>query len=407
MSTLPLKDVTFDIDLAANEVPRRAMSWPPTRFRDRDNRISLLTDLWQGDLSAFVDKATRVELPINYFRRLSTAQADVLMMSEPEAALDIQDAVRQALIDLSRYGGSPLWAGRGVTGDPFLTTVLPSSWYPREDGGHVLVTPYISSTAEVAQNDVAEVVVIEPDGETRISHWDWQHGTIGNRVVAEEDAGESIIVVAPRPPWQGRWGTSMYPDIISPVLSMALRFTQNSQVLDKNANPLLTWWMEQLDAYDRFKGASDPDDPSGLTTEEIQKIIRGGLDALREHPNIQLPDQAVKLEYVEFTGQLQASFTQIEESKQLLSFLTGIPTLLEQEIPPSGVALKRIMLPWYAATKALQNELIERLEEALSFALGGEQTVTWEHIFDQLERTTMEEGPGGEPSGEGRLRDDI
>ena len=52
--------------------------------------------------------------------------------------------------------------------------------------------------------------------------------------------------------------------------------------------------------------------------------------------------------------------------------------------PPSGVSLRLQYLPFYASTSSLQRDLTEVFSLALE-ELGLEPTITWPHIFEQLD----------------------
>ena len=70
----------------------------------------------------------------------------------------------------------------------------------------------------------------------------------------------------------------------------------------------------------------------------------------------------------------------------MISMLSGLPAILEsiEGAPPSGVALKQLYLPFYAATSSLQRDLADVLIQALE-VIGEEPTLEWPHIFDLME----------------------
>ena len=387
--TLPLKDVNFDVFVAPDEpLPPH---WPPPRFTDRDARIELLRRLWQGDLTDLSEETSAVNLPVNYFRRVTMATAEILMGSEPRAAIPIAPQSERALIDMTRYGAGLIWAGQNAAGEPFLSTVNPPAYYPRSDGGAVLLVPYVSDKAQSKYPDRAEVITIAGDGATSTDDRTWSHGMLGS-AADPRPGGASRVFVTPRAPKIGTWGTSSYLDLAAPVLEIAKRFTSNSQVLKDAGAPVLVWYMSDSDARNRFPSAEDNPSPA-----ERQEAIETGLEKLRQSPVVQMPPEAVKAEYLEFTGSLESSFEQLKTAKDMLNFLSGIPSLLERrEMPMSGVALKLVYLPFYRATQAMQNTLREQLEAALTFALGSPQTVTWPHVFDADEALPEASVPGGE-----------
>ena len=392
-TSLPLLDVSFDVQLKPSDLDSSGR-FPPERFRDRDDRLRVLKGMWQGDLTPFTESREEIALPVNYFRRLSTTLADVLMGSEPEAALDIREQANDGIVDMTRYGAGLLWSGQNADDAPFLSTVAAPAWYPLEGGGHALVMPYRSPEAPTRQDDRAEVVIIRPDGETTTEDRSWSHGMLGSPE-NREAAGTSNIFIAPRPPKLGSWGTSLYLDLAAPILEIGKRFTSNSAVLDEAGEPLLVWYIGDDDAKRRW-----PAEESSPTPAQSAEAIQTGLEALRRNPMIQMPPEAVKAEYLEFTGGLEASFEQVKLAKDILNFLTGVPSLLERrEMPMSGVALRLTYLPFYRATLALQNQLAATLAQALTYALGSEQAVVWPHVWDIEETMPDDPAPNGDAGG--------
>ena len=76
-----IDDVSFDIYLTPDDVGENK-TFPPPRFRLRDQRLQALNALWKGDFSAY-QIAHLVK--VNYFHSYSTKLANLLLMSKPEA----------------------------------------------------------------------------------------------------------------------------------------------------------------------------------------------------------------------------------------------------------------------------------------------------------------------------------
>ena len=124
-----------------------------------------------------------------------------------------------------------------------------------------------------------------------------------------------------------------------------------------------------------------------LEVEKTQaESIIDGLSALRQNDAIQLNQKGQKVDYLEFSGNIDASFEQVKEARELISLLSGLPAVLEnlEGAPPSGVSLRLQYLPFYASTSSLQRDLAEVFSLALE-ELGLEPTITWPHIFEQLD----------------------
>ncbi|MCY4581602.1 MAG: hypothetical protein OXE50_02200 [Chloroflexi bacterium] len=382
-TTLPLRDVDFDLAITDSDLGSGV--WPPPRYLDRNNRLLLLWQMWEGDLSGLVEYNEDVQLPVNLFRRVSTSISDLLLMSEIEAAIDLAYVAYNAIIDMPRFGGAVLWAGVNVEGEPFLSTVLPPYWYAHEDGGHVFILPYVSSRAPSPLYDRAEVVHVEPSGFTYSQDRGFNGRTFTSAPAeAVTNLGTSAVFIVPRAPVFTTWGTALYNDLAAPVLEISKRFTANDDSLDKNQRPVLLWWEDQSDIESRFL----PRDDDGMeiidpTDAQKAEAIIMGLEAARRESVLAIPNTATKAEYLTWDGSLAASFTQIEASKEIMNILSGIAVLLSRnESPMSGTALKLQNQPLYAMTRAMQNDLRTGLEAALSYVLGGEQAVTWEHPWD-------------------------
>ena len=383
---LPLAPANYAV-VARREEIRAGAQWPPRRFVDRDSRLGLFADLYRGDLTSLVDTETEnVRLAVNYFGRLSVVQSEILMMSVPEAPLDIGDIAGQALVDMSRYGTAWLWAGE-LAELPFVANVDARDVYPLDEGGWVLVSLFASADAPDSRPNRSEVWTIAADGQMSREEYNWQGargaGTLGSLVGEEAVDGTATLIPAPRAPHVGlSWGTSQYPDLIAPVLEIAKRFSSNSRTLDEHADPLLAVYMASGAVNTRF----NPDPPVSQTKDERQERIYTRLRDFRRNPVVNIPNADVKMEYVTWDADLEASFSQIEEARLAIQYITGLVQLLERSQGGlSGVALRRLMLPLYAGTKAMQNELKQRLDDALSFALDEDVEIEWPHVFDTLD----------------------
>ena len=102
------------------------------------------------------------------------------------------------------------------------------------------------------------------------------------------------------------------------------------------------------------------------------------------------PDDTQKVEYLEFSGNIDASFDQIDLARELANTMSGMPAILDSlsQPPPSGVSLRLQYLPFYAATSSLQSDLAEDLARAL-MAVGLDESIEWDHIFDILDRESQ------------------
>ena len=73
-----------------------------------------------------------------------------------------------------------------------------------------------------------------------------------------------------------------------------------------------------------------------------------------------------------------ASLSQVAEMKEAIQTLTGLPSLTGTSVP-SGEALKRVFLHFYAESAAMQTDVTDAFSQLLGV------DVIWEHVFDQME----------------------
>ena len=390
---LPLTSVSFDQFITEEEVATGAQ-FPPPRFAARDRRFIELDDIYEGDYRFLVEDEELVSLPVTLGRRLVVVQSDLLLMSEPEAAYPLRQPASDAIRDMLAYGGACILAVNAEDG-PEISVVSPASWYPfeqsrnlfdklrgtsRSPGGGVFVRPFTSVEALTPDPDRVEVTIVQ-DGEVVESVHEWKgilgvQGEIGEQLDSTT-VGSGNIFISPRSPQVGIWGQSIYLDLAAPLLELSKRFTQNSDILDKNAKPVPVWMMPVEDLTAQF--------PLEVEKTQAESII-DGLSALRQNDAIQLNQKGQKVDYLEFSGNIDASFEQVKEARELISLLSGLPAVLEnlEGAPPSGVSLRLQYLPFYASTSSLQRDLTEVFSLALE-ELGLEPTITWPHIFEQLD----------------------
>ena len=377
---LVFDDVSWDVYMRPDEIGPNSM-FPPNRFRERDERIQFLTGLWQGNL-ADVDLGPNPVI-CNQFYGYSTKLANLLLMSEPEASgVDqklLADMAFDALIDLTRYGGAILL---DIAGE--LSVQAPSSWYPTMRDGDFFVKPYVSDMAQAFVEDRVDILWVHSDGRAERAHSHWDHGAIGSRIT-NESLGAATMVIVPRDPRNGIWGTAKYLEMFSLVAEISKRYSTNSRVLDIFTKPIPTFTMSDADAQARF-GTTDDD----TAAERREKILEGQLGMVMEE-TIHLEDDLMSLDYAQpaTTGVMHA-VEQINVIMEDLRSIAGLPNLQGQVL--SGEALKRLFVHFYAETKAMQNSVRSGLEELLG------RPVVWEHVFDN--DTFSAKVEGGESDGQ-------
>ena len=359
---LPLKRPDFDLYLAERDLVAGA-SFPPERFRSRDTHLDTLDNIYRGDFRQFVEKPEDVMIPISPARRLVKVQVDLLMMSTPEAAYPLRTVAADAIRDMLVYGGAVIVVDQEGDVDTLeadiadesmepgvvnIYTVSPLTWYPREQGGAALIRPFISEMGGTDNlPDRCEITRLGENGEMiEVSehHFDGVgvFGTIGP-LIEERMSSRGGVLLSAASPQEDIWGESILLDLAAPLLELAKRFSQNSQILDANAKPSRVWHSSTDDAEDLFP--LEDDDPDDVT--QYQKIARG-YAGRAEEGDVWLGDRTQKVSYLEFSGNLPGSFEQIRSVREMIAQLSGLPAILDSlvQASPSGVSLKLQYLPF-------------------------------------------------------------
>ena len=344
---LPLKRPDFDLYLSERDLVPGA-SFPPERFRSRDTHLDTLDNIYRGDFRQFVENPAEVMIPISPARRLVKVQVDLLMMSTPEAAYPLRTVAADAIRDMLVYGGAVIVVDQEGEVDTLeadiadesmepgvvnIYTVSPLTWYPREEGGAALLRPFISSqggTDNLA--DRVEITLLGEHGdmiEVREYHFDGVgvFGTIGP-LIEERVASRGGVLLSATSPQEDIWGESIMLDLAAPLLELAKRYSQNSQILDKNAKPNRVWQAGTDDSIDMFASEDDDDETA------YEKIAKG-FGERAEKGDVWLGDRTQKVSYLEFSGNLPGSFEQIQSVREMIAQLSGLPAILDSLVQAS------------------------------------------------------------------------
>ena len=386
--------VNFDLYVTLDEI-RPDATWPPNRFKDRDERLKRLEMMWRGDLGPTVDLGEN-PVVLNRFKTYSTQLANLLLMEDPEAAgITVLDGVLtpgnseelpgesdglpevcfDIIIDLTRYGGAILLR----LGDT-LAVPEPPKWYPIRDGGMVLAQTWVSDEAETSQADRIDLLVAR-DGAALTMTFAYGHDRLG-RMLATEDHGAAEFEVVRRRPPNGIWGTPKYLDLYTSVVEIARRLSKNSRVLDLYTAPVPTFRSSDEDARQRFGVDSDASDDVAR-----REILEGQLKMLMGE-TMHLTDDLIDVDYLQpQTVGVEHALNQVETMEKALVDAVGLPDLSGETL--SGEALKRRFIHFFAESDQLRNDIVKALERLLGV------TVTWPHPFDTDLFAPEEGGPGG------------
>ena len=381
---LPFNSVSFDQFILPEDVAK-GKTFPPARFNERNVRLNELKEIYDSNFTRFVGSSNKekelIKIPSGLSRSVVDTFVAIMMMSEPESEYPLRQLAADCIRDMLTYGGAVILAVSPYGEESYLQIVNPDSWYPMQDGnGMVIFEAYTSVNASTSMPDSARVTVLNNSILTRYD-FAWPgistSGQLGELREVEE-LGQGAQFISARSPAMGIWGESLLTDLAGPLFEITKRISQNSRVLDKNVNPLLMAAMSEGDAVQQF--AADEEDPE----EQKNAIVKGIVEA-REEDAIRINRNLQKLDYLEYSGNLDASMEQIELARELISNMTGLPGVMDSldSNPASGRSLMLQFLPFFAATSAMQKDLTEVLAIAVDEVMPG-ATVTWPHIFETL-----------------------
>jgi len=393
-----LRNVYMDIPATEDDYAEGAL-YPSPKAEQRDNRLRLYDDIYRGDLTRFVPDACATAIFSNYAARIVEAFTQLLLSTNPPE--NICGPAGGTIADTVKTG-----RGYTVRVDDDILHLEPWDVMRHEDGEHLIwIDPYVSAESDSGEADMCRIYVIphEPGlgmmwyAELRSeSSYPANAQYIGRTLHAESIDGAWHM--ANRPPQRKAWGTSQF-DILIPLLpALALAMTGNTEVLNANMFPILAIAAPQAsdDAFTKSFLRDYTHDGAGWTRRQTQQLVE---NAFSTNDKIWLPDgtniNAIK--YIEYGGNLGASFDQIDMLKQEIAIMVALVGLLNDtdnrmgEISGSAVAQLSAPLHWSAST------LWREVEAAYAWVLGGDSG--WQNPFEaEVEEAPdpMDNMPGGD-----------
>ena len=404
---LPLPRICWELYATVQEAVV-SNEWVPVRFHERQNRLSLYQAAFDGHITALIPDHTYARVFINEFRQACLFKADMLtsteIMTSPETIHPamLANAISACVTSQEQNGIGLLNAGTDEDGEPFIRTIDPICWFPREDGGHIIAVPYVSNEATTAIPDRIRLDILEPDG--RAARFVFEYTsfyTKGEMISREMLPGTQYVVPVYRSPQQPGWGTSLFDDLAPIVLEHTIRMTSYSKILNAHENPMLNIFVDPEDAPDF--GGSTPTEEAEYEDGDTGAVYRKAQQAADDwrRANVRFGgaiDSQEKLSYLTWDGALDASNHYLDRLEDAMAMISGVPkTLRDSTMAMSGVALRRIFMPLYTSTLAILTDTKYALETVLSMASGTQVTVEWPHPFDYYE---LQDGQDEEPDGD-------
>ena len=97
--------------------------------------------------------------------------------------------------------------------------------------------------------------------------------------------------------------------------------------------------------------------PASATDDERRQAILDGQIGVLEEETVFLPGELVGVNFLQpDVSGIGASLSQVAEMKEAIQTLTGLPSLTGTSVP-SGEALKRVFLHFYAESAAMQTDV--------------------------------------------------
>lgn len=369
--------------------------WPPTVVAPRVERLSLLHDLWRGDLSMVMDVrqllASQVGI-INVFRRVSKFVADLLVREAPTAtgpeaitALDLVPLAHTLVTDMTRYGAGLLLVARGPNG-PIIRFLDAQYAVPTAEGGWIVAEPRMSPNSTSTLPDVLQFTVVA-DGEVGVMQRSQTptgvqaSGNLGPVLEAGTIGTEAEVIVLQALPLQpgGTWGTSWYEDILTIAIQTSRRMAANTKILDQHASPLLHV-QGDIQRFTTAPGVARSLAVGGASeaAESSEFMMR-----LRQSGALVSPDGLESLEYVTWDGNLESALAMLDRIDRFFRLISGIPAVLDADSAvPSGMSLRRMFWQFDAAVSPMHHSVSMALSRAVE-RFGG--TLQWENTFEVTE----------------------
>jgi len=345
----------------SSTVPSVEGEWPPPSLRERIEHLSLLRVVYDGDTD---------DVPaVRWVQRACVEMAEFMTVGVQD---DMADLVGSVIVDMMRYGGAVIL---GLEDD---VSVLDPRWLaPRTGGGWFYVSPQLDSDGDLT---LAEVWTIS-DGSAEVSLRSFDRTRVGD-VVEEGGSVPAVFSEALRLPSVGFWGTSVTWAAADWQAASAGRWQGLNKALDKHEQPALTYRIADTDADAIFSEDDEDFETPYADLDTTGRIERAAAELQKWHDSGQfrVPDAVHDMQYVTYDPHTDVSLLAIEQLRSEFESAAGVPGLLTglQEAGMSGIALKRLLAPLYAATLSLRRQALPAIEQVAG-------PFEWLDSFDVLE----------------------
>lgn len=397
--------------------------WPPRSERARLKKYMDNKMLFEGDHAlVFKDAWERLSRPewnydsyeimFNWFKRLSTLWADLLLGEAPSVSdkasegnteyldeliekLNLWGQGYTGVIDASRFGECVLKVWKRKTGEVVLSVVPPMFWFPvvsPEDANdikyHVLAFPSVPDEEEDPHNQNGRLYVeihSRDEIEFRVYKMPMMQGTLEEPI--EEPRKEPVktglchVVYIPALKTSDTvYSTDDYSDLTSIILEIEVRFAQLARVFDKHADPKMYG--------PPLQKQKDP--------ETGQEVVPNG-------DYFPIPDKETTTPgYLVWDAKAEQVFQEIDKLMQQFYALSETTAAVFGEIKAglaeSGSALRRLLMAPLAKVNRVRMNFDPGLKQVIKIAAmldGGKKVsplISWKDGLpdDEAEQTNIE-----------------
>lgn len=373
--------------------------WPPDRCRHRALRFEQQAEAAVGIYGSWLDQSVGWDIQAAPIQDLEDVVTSLLLTSppamdrQPELAQSVQQVIERAAIDMIRHGRAVILG----TSEDIWSVDIKYCWPLDPDvtadvQGWVMVRPRVSVTATDYRPNVADVF-IWADGTLAGSVRKWipsnsdtgATGTLGEEL--ESLPTEQVqLAVADMSPIRDGWGTPWSDRLIPLAVAMARRESGLDYAVDRNERPLVQFEQVSLDMDGIYR---KPGQTTGFGIEQVREIA----PALRQHDVLVLTDGATPGTYLEWSGEMSASFMMLEHLGKLWTRTTGFAPIEPGDTGnvSSGIAVARRNAMGVARVRRIHSALYD----ALRMIIGPFQ---WDYVDTMLlDEGEPEEQPETEP----------
>ena len=384
MSALP--EVNLNTVVTTDDL-EEGQEWPPRRYQDRDERMTLQHEVSRADYSRLLDKKDqkRISVCANRIGDYIDQVTGLLLFTADELPLDIQSTIEGVAADSLKHG-------RGIvirTDDQWIAEDIRFAW-PMEGNAWAFVEPYYTAQAQDNKFDAIRIIIWE-DGELGGFLHEWTGQQIGPQIEVLEPAAAQLAVVDRAPISRG-WGTPHVDTLVPLALEMAKRESGISYVINRNERSPIALKVTEPDTRAIIR-EMNADIPESSEYEAKPSELKKQFNEIMEEEWIFMPKTVDQLQHVINEMNIDQSFTFVQRLDTLWTSATGFAPIEAADAGTmSGIAYARRNWNGSAKTARLYNAIRAALQ-----ALG--MTEDWPYILSAEEMSDPGESQSttGEP----------